>query len=125
MYDSQMFRYTYTSLNRPTTLYEYNLVDDYFDSGVLKSRFNGKTVIFAENFENLGKLTINAENVTIKGMGYSLKNCVFNLEAKNITLSDLNIDLDSEFANNDYAGVFDFLPSPKFEYAKTFSSVFP
>jgi len=80
-------------------------IDDYFDSGVLKSRFNGKTVIFAENFENLGKLTINAENVTIKGMGYSLKNCVFNLEAKNITLSDLNIDLDSEFANNDYAGV--------------------
>ena len=27
MYDSQTFRYTYTSLNRPTTLYEYNLAD--------------------------------------------------------------------------------------------------
>lgn len=27
-YDATTFRYTYTSLNRPTTLYEYNLADD-------------------------------------------------------------------------------------------------
>lgn len=27
-YDAETFRYTYTSLNRPTTLYEYNIADD-------------------------------------------------------------------------------------------------
>lgn len=79
--------------------------DDYFTKNTLKSTFSGKTFIFSQDFENLGKLHIRADNVTFKGMGYTLKNTVFQLDGDDITLSDLNIDLDSEFADNDGAGI--------------------
>lgn len=79
--------------------------DDYFDNNVLKSGCSDKTLIFSQDFENLGKITIRADNVVIKGIGFSLKNTVFELDANNITLSDLKINLDSEFADNDYAGI--------------------
>ena len=77
----------------------------YFDDGVLKSWFGGNTIIFAEDFENLGKLTIQAEDVIINGLGHTLKNTVFELDAQYITLSNLNIVLDSEYPNNEYAGI--------------------
>ena len=80
-------------------------IDDYFTNGILKSRFNGKTLIFNQNFENLGRLIINANNVTIKGVGYTLKNTVFQVDANDVTLSDLNLDLDSEFSSNDGAAI--------------------
>jgi hypothetical protein len=79
--------------------------DDYFDDNVLKSRCSNKTLIFSQDFENLGKIAIRADNVVIKGIGFTLKNTVFELDANNVTLTDLKMDLDSEFANNDYAGV--------------------
>ena len=80
-------------------------IDEYFVNGVLESKFSDKTLIFNQNFENLGKLTIHAKNVTIKGIGFNLKNTVFQVDASDVTLTDLNIDLDSEFANNDGAGI--------------------
>lgn len=82
-----------------------NNIDDYFTDGILKSRFNDKTLIFNQDFENLGRLVIHADNVTIKGNGYNLKNTVFQVEANDVTLTDINIDLDSEFANNDGAAI--------------------
>jgi hypothetical protein len=80
-------------------------IDEYFTDGILTSRFDNKTLIFNQNFENLGKLEINAKNVTIKGSGYILKNTVFQVDARNVTLSDLNLDLDSQFASNDGAAI--------------------
>lgn len=80
-------------------------VDDYFTNGILTSRYDNKTLIFTQNLENLGKLEINANNVTIKGTGYILKNTVFHIDARNVTLSDLNLDLDSQFASNDGAAI--------------------
>ena len=80
-------------------------IDDYFTDGVLKSRFSDKTLIFNQNFENLGQLIIHANNVTIKGIGYNLKNTVFHVDARDVTLSDLNLELDSEFASNDGAAI--------------------
>lgn len=79
--------------------------DDYFKDGVLKSMYSNTTFVFSQDFEDLGKLKINAENVTIRGIGFTLKNTVFELNADNITLQDLNIDLDDEFADNDGAGI--------------------
>lgn len=79
--------------------------DDYFDNNVLKKRCSGKTLIFSQDFENLGKIAIRADNVVLKGIGFTLKNTVFELDANNITLSDLKMELDSEFRNNDYAAV--------------------
>ncbi len=80
-------------------------IDDYFTNGILKSRFNGKTLIFNQNFENLGRLIIHANDVTIKGIGYNLKNTVFQVDAKDVTLSDLNLELDSAFPSNDGAAI--------------------
>ncbi|WP_406534742.1 right-handed parallel beta-helix repeat-containing protein [Methanobrevibacter sp.] len=88
------------------TIYiDYQNIDDYFEEGVLQSKYSNKTFVFSQDFENLGKLNISAENVTIRGIGFTLKNTVFELDADNITLQDLNIDLDSEFADNEGAGV--------------------
>ena len=80
-------------------------IDDYFTNGILKSRYDDKTLIFNQNFENLGKLVIQANNVTIKGIGYNLKNTVFQVDAKDVTLSDLSLDLDSAFPQNDGAAI--------------------
>ena len=82
--------------------------DDYFTDGVLTSKFDGKTLIFDQNFENLGQIVIKAKNVTIKGTGYTLKNTVFQIDARDVTLSDINLELDSEFKNNDGAGILIF-----------------
>ena len=79
--------------------------DDYFDNNVLKSRCSNKTLIFSQDFDNIGKIAIRADNVVLRGMGFTLKNTVFELDAKNITLTDLKMDLDDEFAKNDYSGV--------------------
>ena len=80
-------------------------IDDYFVDGVLPIYHSNKTFILTEDFENLGKLNINASNVVISGTGYTLKNTVFELDADNITLKDLTMNLDSEFDNNDGAGI--------------------
>jgi len=79
--------------------------DDYFTNGILKSKFKDETLIFNQDFENLGRLIIHADNVTIKGIGYNLKNTVFQIDANRVTLTDINIDLDREFANNDGAAI--------------------
>ena len=78
---------------------------DYFEDGVLKSKCSDKTLIFTQNFENLGKLTIDANNVTIKGNDFYLKNTVFEIISDRVTLSNVNLELDSEFADNDGAGI--------------------
>ena len=80
-------------------------IDDYFTDGILKSDYNDKTIIFNQDFENLGQLIINAQNVTIQGNGYNLKNTVFQVDASHVTLKGLNIVLDSQFASNDGAGI--------------------
>ncbi len=79
--------------------------DDYFTDNTLKSTFSGKTFIFNQNFENVGKLYICAKNTTLKGIGYNLKNTVFQVDADDVTLTDLKFELDSEFADNDGAAI--------------------
>ncbi len=79
--------------------------EDYFTDNVLLSKYSNKTIIFNQDFEDLGKLSIDADNVTIKGIGYNLKNTVFQIDADHVTLQDLKMDLDSRFADNDGAGI--------------------
>ncbi|MBE6500360.1 MAG: right-handed parallel beta-helix repeat-containing protein [Methanobrevibacter thaueri] len=83
-----------------------NDIDDYFNNGILNPKYANKTLIFTGNFQNIGKLTINTNNVTIIGSNSYLKNTVFNIQGNDVTLSNLNIDLDSKFESNDYAGIF-------------------
>ncbi len=79
--------------------------DDYFTKNTLKSTFSGKTFIFSQDFENLGKVHICAKNTTLIGMGYNLKNTVFQIDADDVTLTGLNIVLDSKFPDNDGAAI--------------------
>lgn len=79
--------------------------DNYFTKNTLKSTFSDKTFIFNQDFEDLGKLYIRASNVTFKGIGYDLKNTVFQIDADDVTLTDLKLDLDDEFADNDGAAI--------------------
>ena len=80
-------------------------LDDYFVDGALDEKYSNKILVFTGNFENTGKLTIDVDNVTIIGANSYLKNTVFDIGGNGVTLSNLNMDLDSEYANNDYAGV--------------------
>ena len=79
--------------------------NSYFEDNILKPCFGGNLFVFSEDFENLGKLSIQAENVTISSFSNTLKNTVFELGASNIILSNLNLELDSEYPDNEYAGV--------------------
>ena len=81
-------------------------LNDYFTDGVLQQRCSNKTLVFMGSFENIGRLVIGADNVAIRGAGSYLKNTVFDLIGKNSILADLTIDLDSEFEDNEFAGIY-------------------
>lgn len=81
-------------------------IDEYFIDGELQQRCSNRTLVFVGDFENVGKLLIGVDNVTIKAAGSHLKNTVFDIAGNNCILSGLTIDLDSEYENNDYAGIF-------------------
>ena len=82
-----------------------NNIDEYFADNTLTDEYDGKTFIFEGNFNNLGKISIDAQNVVIKGQGAVLKNIVFDISKDNVSLSDLKFDLDSDFSENDGAAI--------------------
>lgn len=88
-----------------TVYVESNNIDDFFVDGALQSKYANKTLIFSGKFENFGKLAINVDNVTLIGTGSSLKNVVFDITGDNVTLNDFNMDLDSNFQDNDGAAI--------------------
>ena len=81
-------------------------IHNYFKNGVLDSKYANKTLIFIGDFEDLGKLTINSPDVNITGINAHLKNCVFDIQRSDISLSNLVLDLDKEFRENHGAGIF-------------------
>lgn len=88
------------------TLYvDSNNIDDFFVDGALQSEYTNKTLVFSGKLENFGKLVIDVDNVTLKGTGANLKNVVFDISGKNVTLDGFNMELDSNFADNDGAAV--------------------
>ena len=82
-----------------------NNIDDYFKDNTLTDDYNDKTFIFEGNFNNLGKISINAKNVTIMGEDAVLKNTVFDISEDNVSLANLKFDLDSDFSDNDGAAI--------------------
>lgn len=81
-------------------------IHNYFKNGVLDSKYANKTLIFIGDFEDLGKLTVNSPDVNITGINAHLKNCVFDIQRSDISLSNLVLDLDKEFRENHGAGIF-------------------
>lgn len=76
-------------------------IDNYFKDNSLKDDYDNKVFVFEGSFNNIGKLSINAQNVTIKGDGAVLKNTMFDICRDNVTLSNLKFDLDSDLSDND------------------------
>ena len=81
-------------------------IKKYFPDGVLDSKYKNKTLVFIGNFEDLGKLTVNSPNVNISGLNANLKNIVFDIQGSEVSLSNLNLELDEEFEENHGAAIF-------------------
>ena len=80
---------------------------DYFDeSNVLKSNYSDRVLVFDGLFDDLGVLKICSNNTFITSNNSLFKNTVFDLEASGIVLSNLNLVLDKEFEDNEYAAIF-------------------
>ena len=88
------------------TLYvDSDNIDDFFVDGALQSKYANKTLVFSGKLENFGKLVIDIDNVTLKGTGSNLKNIVFDISGNNVTLDGFDMELDSNFADNDGAAI--------------------
>ena len=81
-------------------------IKKYFPNGILDPKYENKTFVFIGDFEDLGKLTINAPYVNISGLNANLRNIVFDIQKTNVCLSNLNLVLDKEFEKNHGAAIF-------------------
>ena len=81
-------------------------IKKYFLNGILDPKYENKTFVFIGDFEDLGKLTINAPYVNISGLNANLRNIVFDIQKTNVCLSNLNLVLDKEFEKNHGAAIF-------------------
>ncbi len=80
-------------------------IDNYFKDNTLEKDYDNTVFVFEGTFNNLGKMSLKASNITIKGDGAVLKNTVFDIWADNVSMSDLKFDLDSDFSDNDGAAI--------------------
>ena len=75
-------------------------INNYFKQNVLNERYSGKNLIFNGDFENIGQLKIDSNDISITGINANLKNTVFKLTGNNITLKNLNFNLDTSIKDN-------------------------
>lgn len=80
-------------------VYQSN-IGTFFTDGVLDKRYEGKNLIFSGSFENVGQLKVDCSNVLIAGQNSNLKNTVFALNGDNITLMNLNFNLNNPIKDN-------------------------
>ena len=80
-------------------------VGSYFPYGYLSSKYEGKTLVFSGNFENMGVLNVVRDRVTIIGNNATLKNTVFNIEARDVVIKGINFDLNKNIRDNDGAAI--------------------
>jgi len=77
----------------------------YFHNGVLKNQYAGKKLTFSGNFDNLGALSIKANDVSIVGLNAVFKNTVFDIEGNGVILNNLTFDLNKPVKDNDGAAI--------------------
>ena len=80
-------------------------IETYFKYGILNSKYEGKTLIFSGNFENIGVLNVVRNHVTIIGNNATFKNTVFNIEANDVVVNGIKFDLNRNIRDNDGAAV--------------------
>ena len=80
--------------------------DNFFNKGILNSKFKGKDLIFSGEFENKGCLEINCDDVSITGLDANLKNTVFKLSGNKITLNNLKFNIDQSVKDSEGAAIY-------------------
>lgn len=80
--------------------------NDYFENNVLKSDYSNATIIFNGTFNDFGIIKFYSNNTKISSIDSTFYNTVFDLGASGIVLSNVNMVLDKEFEDNEYAGIF-------------------
>ena len=83
-----------------------NNVETYFPGFCLNNIYENSNLIFSGDFEDIGVLKIDSENVTVIAGGAHFKNTVFDISANNVTLKDMVIDLDTNYEEVDGAAVY-------------------
>lgn len=78
-------------------------IGTYFKDNSLESDYANRVFVFEGSFNNLGKMSINAQNITIKGDGAVFKNTAFDISKDNVSMSNLKFDLDCDLSDNDGA----------------------
>ena len=78
-------------------------IGTYFKDNTLESDYANRVFVFEGSFNNLGKMSINAQNITIKGDGAVFKNTAFDICQDNVSMSNLKFDLDCDLSDNDGA----------------------
>ena len=78
-------------------------IGTYFKDNSLESDYANRVFVFEGSFNNLGKMSINAQNITIKGDGAVFKNTAFDICQDNVSMSNLKFDLDCDLSDNDGA----------------------
>ena len=80
--------------------------NEFFEDNVLKSEYGNSTLIFGGNFDSLGVIRFTSNNTLVTAKDCLFYNSVFDLGATGIVLSNINMVLDREFEENEYAGIF-------------------
>ena len=80
--------------------------NEFFEDNVLKSEYGNSTLIFGGNFDSLGVIRFTSNNTLVTAKDSLFYNTVFDLGATGIVLSNINMVLDREFEENEYAGIF-------------------
>ena len=89
------------------TANNYNISIDnigfYFKNGNLNGDYEGDSFLFLGDFDNLGVLTVNCNNVNLSGCNAHFKNTAFNIQANNIMLNNISLTSNKEMDMNDCA----------------------
>ena len=80
--------------------------NDFFADNVLRSEFANSTIVFNGSFDNYGVLGFYSNDTVITSIDSSFHNTLFDLGASGITLYNIDLVLDEEFEDNEYAGIF-------------------
>ena len=80
--------------------------NEFFEDNVLKSEYGNSTLIFGGNFDSLGVIRFTSNNTLVTAKDSLFYNTVFDLGATGIVLSNINMVLDREFEENEYASIF-------------------
>ncbi|SFL19903.1 hypothetical protein SAMN02910297_00188 [Methanobrevibacter olleyae] len=94
------------SINKSFIISQENLTKYFDDEGILKTEYGGSILFFEGDFEDKGVLTIDKNNTKITGDNTVFYNTVFNLNASEIILANLNFVLDKSFPDNHNAGLY-------------------